>query len=517
MLYKYWHALISKRALDFLNDPVEILASLTTIQIAGLVVIYTILFYGFYKLRKLIVEEKLPAVTNPFYIKAIAIVTSIFIIFYCLRGGLQLIPINESECYFSERIEENHAAINPSWYLARNVQLAGRAGENIFKFFDDAVAQKEFEILMQSKPDTSIRLINTSKPNIVIFLLESYTADVIGSLGGDSDNSPNLDRIIRQDAFTFTQCYAAGFRTDQMMPSVFSGFPAQPNNSIIRHDDKIEKLPHLPLLFKQSGYHTSFYYAGEMEFANMKSYAIHAGFEKLIDKSFYKSEQLNSKWGAHDEFAFDKLLSDLNTSTPPFFASMLTISLHEPFEIPAHHKYAGNSETIKFKNAAYYTDSCIGAFFNKAKKQSWYDNTLIILVADHGHHLPRERNYYDPNTHRIPLIITGGALDTAYRGKLFTRTTAQNDLPALLLNQLNRDASAFVFSKNTLNKNTNAFAYLCYDDGYSWVNDSCAVNYSLLQNNEQSIAPNGTAQQKAIGIKDGKVFLQVLYKLFLEL
>lgn len=512
-LYKYWHQLLGMRALSFITDPIEVFASITTFQITGIAIVVVLLFIT---MRFLFLKTTglFPVATEKVLTRFSGFVIAVLLIVYCLRGGLQLIPINESSCYFSEKIEENHAAINPSWYLMRNIQLANRAGNNSYLFYTDTDANSKFNLLFKTQPDTTT-ILNTIKPNIVFLILESHTADVIGALGGDSDNSPQLDAIIAKDAFTFTQCYASGFRTDQMLPSVFSGFPAQPNNSIIRHNDKIQQLPHLPLLFKNAGYSTSFYYAGEMEFANMKSYLFSTGFDLLVDKSAYKPEQLNSKWGSHDQYAFDKLLTGLNVAKQPFFAGMLTITLHEPFEIPVKPKYAGNTEAIKFKNAAYYTDSCIGDFFAKAKKQSWYANTLFVIVADHGHHLPQERNYYDPYSHRIPLLFCGGALKQEYCGKRFNRITSQHDLPAILLGQLQQDASAFLFSKNTLNPHTNAFAYLCYDDGFSWVTDSCSLHYSLAQNKADEIKCKSSANEKN-NLGNGKAYLQILYQEFLK-
>ncbi len=512
-LYQYWHQLLGMRALAFLADPIEVIASVTAFQIAG-ILIMLVLFFLIMHYLFLIISGAFPVATEKLWVRFSGFIVSVMLIVYCLRGGLQLIPINESSCYFSEKIEENHAAINPAWYLMRNVQLSNRAGENPYLFYSESEAKAKFNSLLKTQPDTSSFLI-TDKPNILFLILESHTADVIAALGGDSDNSPQLDKIIANDAFTFTQCYASGFRTDQMLPSVFSGFPAQPNNSIIRHNDKIQQLPHLPKLFKAAGYNTAFYYAGEMEFANMKSYLFNAGFDALIDKSAYQPEQLNSKWGAYDQYAFNKLIAGLNAAPQPFFASMLTITLHEPFEIPAHSKYAGSTEAIKFKNAAYYTDSCIGVFIANAKKQSWYANTLIVMVADHGHHLPRERNFYDPYTHRIPLLFCGGALKPEFRGKRFNRITSQHDLPAIVLSQLNKNAAAFSFSKNTLNPHTNAFAYLCYDDGFGWFSDSCSLHYSLAQNKIDE-SKCSTESDLKTSFENGKVYLQMLYQQFLK-
>ncbi len=517
VIYKYWHTLLNKRALDFLYDPAEIFASLTTFQIVSLVIVYCILFIVFTWLFGKVAGKFDRDKNKSILRQSAGVLISFCLTFYFLRGGLQLIPINESSCYFSEKPEENHAAINPSWFIVRNLQLASRAGENPFLFYDDAIAEQKFTGMFQTSPDTGVNLFSIRNPNIVFLILESHTVDVIEALGGDSANSPQLDNIIRNDGFTFANCYASGFRTDQMLPSLFSGFPAQPSNSISRNDDKTGKLPHLPQLLKSKGYHTSFYYGGEMGFANMKSFLINSGVTKLTDQSAFSSDQLNSKWGAHDEYTLNYFLNDLNKMQQPFFASLLTLTLHEPFEIPANPKFEGNSENIKFKNAAFYADSCIGVFFERAKKQPWYANTIICLVADHGHQLPRQRPIFDPYIHKIPLIITGGSLKNEYRGKQHNRTMAQNDLPRIILEQLGYSADEFKFSKNTLNKNTQAFAYLCFDDGFTWVTDSCSVHYSRVDNKAQVVSGCNTANQSAINTENGKAFLQVLYQAFLDM
>ena len=87
-------------------------------------------------------------------------------------------------------------------------------------------------------------------------------------------------------------------------------------------------------ILRRSNYETGFYYGGETEFANMKSYLLAGQFSKLITKSDFKKEDLSSKWGAYDHVVFEKLLSDLPSFKQPFFVNLLTQSSHEPFEIP---------------------------------------------------------------------------------------------------------------------------------------------------------------------------------------
>ena len=107
-----------------------------------------------------------------------------------------------------------------------------------------------------------------------------------------------------------------------------------PNTTIIHSPGKAEKLPVLSRLFKEKGYYTPFFYGGEPEFANIKSYLLHSGFDPIIGKNDFAAKDMNSKWGAHDGVVMDRVFENLNNSTKPFFATWLTLSSHEPFETP---------------------------------------------------------------------------------------------------------------------------------------------------------------------------------------
>lgn len=508
VLYKYWQQIIGFRAIQFLSDPNEVMASVTfgqtILYLCFFCVAVVLALFLFFKLNK-----PLAVVKSLWYRYVIPFVLG-FITFYFIRGGFQVIPINESAAFFSDNTVYNHAAINPPWYFMRNIQLAQRAGNNPLKFFENDSNDMQYATLMHIKTD-STKIISQTKPNVLFIILESHTSDVVFGLQGDAGNSPCLDALIKNEALTFTNCYASGFRTDQMLPSLFSGFPAQNNNSIMRHSDKVEMLPHLPKMFSMLQYHTSFLYAGEMNFANMKSYLVQSGFKTLIDKNQFGKEQLNSKWGAHDGYAFDKLFEEINRQQKPFFTAMLTLSLHEPFDLPVNYKFGSADENQKFKSAAYYTDSCLGNFITASKKQAWYANTLIVIVADHGHRLPRNRSYYDAYTHRIPLLFTGGALDSALLGKKISHTVSQHDVPAFICSQFNLDNKLFKFSKDMLQNQSN-FAYLCYDDGLAWVTDSVQFHYNLAQQKVDY-------QTKPISNKilmEAKTYSQKVYTQFLE-
>src|SRR5699024_6969254 len=110
--------------------------------------------------------------------------------------------------------------------------------------------------------------------------------------------------------------------------AVMSGFPSQATESIIKNVNKLEKLPSIGRSFKQAGYSTSFFYGGESEFYNIKSYMLSHGIDRVIDRHSFPADQTDSKWGAFDHLTFQKQLDTLAQEKQPFFSVLLTLSNH---------------------------------------------------------------------------------------------------------------------------------------------------------------------------------------------
>jgi len=310
--------------------------------------------------------------------------------------------------------------------------------------------------------------------------------------------------------------YGSGSRTEQGLISILSGFPSQPNHSIITNPGKAEKLPSVNYDLEKLGYHSSFYYGGEIEFANMKSYLLNTHFKKIIDKHDFEDEQLNSKWGAHDEYVLTKQLIDLKTEKQPFFSIVLTLSTHEPFEVNIQTPFNGKEEQELFKKAAYYTDDCLFKYFNEAKKQPWYNNTLFILVADHGHRLPKNRNLNMPESRRITAMITGGALADNMRGKTINKICNQNDLPAILLSQLKLPTKKYEWSKNALDEFSKEFAYYSNENVFGWITPQQNIIYSLSENKVEELQAKTQSKVNDTLLTEAKAYLQTLNKRYLD-
>jgi len=281
---------------------------------------------------------------------------------------------------------------------------------------------------------------------------------------------------------------------------------------------KSEKLSSLNKILSSDGYSSSFFYGGEIGFANMKSYLAGSHFKTIVDEASFEKNQLSPKWGAHDQFVFEKQLQFLDNETEPFFSVILTLSSHEPFEVPMQTPFIGNDESDKFRKAVYYSDHSLGEYFSAAKKESWYNKTLFILVADHGHRLPRNNDLNRYESKRIPLLFYGNVLKENVRGTTISKTGNQHDIAATLLNQLKIDYSGFPRSKDLLNAGTKEFAYYTNDDVLGWVTPADKFIYIYSSKELQNTGgPSITSPLNDSIVLDAKAYLQTHYADFLKL
>jgi len=512
-MYGEWGTPLSARAFNYLLYPKEVLSFISVWSVLLLLGICSVFIYiGIKFYRKFVTNFSYLVENKKIKIIQIIILPGLLIIGY--RGGFQLAPINESSAYYSTLQINNHIATNNIWYLAHSFVEANN-DKNPYIYMDITNAKSiTADLFATSSAKTQIILKN-KKPNIVFIILESWTADIIKALGGENDVTPHFDEL-RKDGLLFTQMYSSGFRTEQGLVSILSGFPSQPNNSIITTPSKAEQLPSLNIGLGKQGYQSSFYYGGEVEFANMKSYLLNTHFEKIIDKNNFEKNQLNSKWGAHDEYVFMKQLDGLKNEKQPFFSIVLTLSTHEPFEVTMQTPFNGGEEQERFKKAAYYTDYCLYNYFNEARKQPWYKNTLFVLVADHGHRLPKNRNMDFPEGHRITALITGGALADNLRGKTFDKITNQNDIPAIILGALKLPHKNFVWSKDVFNESTKEFAYYSNENALGWISPKQNIVYSFKSKQVNELQPKIQKELNDTILTQAKAYLQTLYEQYLE-
>jgi len=465
--YKAWGYRLDTTPLKYLQTPGEAWASISHLPvfwfIVGFIVMYLVIykaFVSFFNYQQLALKSMGRKWMQLFLL---IIFTAAQII--PLRGGLQLAPINQSSVYYSTDNFSNLTAINVTWNFFHSLSLNLENKDNPFTYLNEETAKSEL-IMLYEESGTTKALIDSSitKPNVIVIVWESLTKKVIDANQHDITITPGFNQL-KKEGIYFSDVYASGDRTDKGIVAVLSGYPAQPITSIIKVPQKSANLPKLPLIFANQHYQTSFYYGGELEFANMKSYLLGSGFKNFTEKSDFDTKDQNSKWGAHDGVVKNKILADLKTTSSPFFTTWLTLSSHEPYETPVQPSIKGNDDVSQFTNSLHYTDAVVSDFVNECKKMPFWKNTILIIIADHGHRLPRsERKIED---FKIPMLWLGGAL--CKTGIEINNTCSQIDLAKTLLSQLKMNNNAFSWSKNIMSDQSKPWAYFSFNNGFGFV------------------------------------------------
>ncbi|MCD9017793.1 LTA synthase family protein [Parachryseolinea silvisoli] len=423
------------------------------------------------------------------------------LLFFPIRGSISVAPMNTGFVFFHKsKPYANHTAINVVW----NFLNSARKGSNVRypeNFVNSADAEARFAALYPAS-DSTRHLFKTPRPNIIFIIIESFTADVIEPLGGLPDIAPNLNKLCKE-GILFDNFYASGDRTDKGLVSILSAYPAQPQTSIIKFPAKTQRMPQLNLELKKLGYRSSFVYGGDVDFANFRSFLTTGGFEHITSANDFPAELDASKWGVHDHFMFAQALHELDTTRSPFFKVILTLSSHEPFDVPMEPFIKGQDEESLFLNSCHYTDKSIGNFIELCKKQPWWDNTIVIMTADHGHRSPGNKELKDKRRFKTPLLIVGGAV----RQDTVIHTLAgQTDIANTLLAQLDKPSPEFRFSKNILGNKVVPFAAYFFNDGFGFL---LPDKHMVYDNTGKQFLEQTNITEEDIML--GKAYQQVLY------
>lgn len=509
VLYGYWHFRLDVTPLFyFFSSPSAAMASAPTAAvILGPLLIVALTVGLTFLLWKVYAHPRLAAVPvvgrSRLYAAALHVVAAA-LLFVAIRGGVTVSTMNLSRAYFSNDRALNHLAINPQLSLLYSgTHQADFASQ--YRFLSEEEASAEFFRLTGATFAPTDSLLREPTPDIYIIIAESFSAHLMPSLGGEAV-AVELDAIAA-DGLLLTNFYASSFRTDRALPAILSGFPAQPNTSVMKYVEKAEKLPSLPAALRQRGYQSSYYYGGDANFTNMLAYLKNQGFTSVVSDADFPLSQRLSKWGAHDHVLFDRVIADVDRTPAdavPQFRVIQTSSSHEPFEVPFHKSFHPDDPERQLRaNAFAYTDSCIGHFVRHLKASPRWAHSLLIIVPDHYGAYP---DIADVRLrHHIPLIITGGALNAP--PQRIATVASQIDIAATLLAMLNINSSQFTFSHNIFDPDSPHFAFFTEPEYMGFVTDSSTIIYNLDANRLEVAIGDSSSQS----LTQAKAFLQTLY------
>lgn len=508
-LYGYWGYRIDSSVMIYLASPREAIASLSPADwlmgcIAAPLLLggFIALFWGVTAYLK---TPKCSLATRLWGTPLLLILGGLC--FLAIRGGAGVAVANISRVYFSADQRLNHAAINPLFSLLSTIGNE-RDMEPQYLFFEEQERAMRFEELRGDRPDTvaAAPLLRTPRPDVVLILLESFGRTFTDEQVDGEPVAPNLQRYKAQGIW-FENLFANSFRTDRGEVAILNGYPAQTRMSIMKYPNKSHSLPSIARSLGREGYVSSFLYGGDLNFTDQASYMYATGWQQLTWLKDLRFDAPQSKWGYADDVVGDYFTRELldriepdPATRPPQLMGWLTLSSHEPFEVP-YAKFAR-----KELNAVAFTDQVVGQMLDRWSQSPAWEHLLIILIADHGYLYPDHIAYNASERHRIPMLWVGGAIKEP---QVVESYASQSDLAATLLAQLGIAHDDYPFSRNILDPSTPKFGYWCFNDGFGVADQAGESLYDCTSN--RLLSP-GADSLHTVRLNYGKTLLQTTYK-----
>ena len=294
------------------------------------------------------------------------------------RGGTQRKPIKRVDAIKYAKSKNTPIVLNTPFCILKT--LNRKKDLKLLKYFTDQEADSLYSPLKQHK-----NFNHFDKKNIVVIILESFGDENISYSSPKTGNTPFLDSLISKSLY-FKNGFANGRVSIDAVPSVISGIPSIIGQPYISSNYAFNKVNSLPILLKKEGYHTSFFHGSFNGSQNFDQFSKIAGFQEYYGKNEYPDknpEHYDGKWGVFDEEFLQFFGQKLSVFKEPFFSSVFTISAHSPFIIPKKHKDKFKKGATLFQETVGYTDYSLKRFFDYAKTQKWYKNTLFVITSDH--------------------------------------------------------------------------------------------------------------------------------------
>ncbi len=462
-LYEFWGFKLDPTVFFYLDNPRNAVASVSLGYLFVRLLLWVVLSAVWALALSLPAKkwlsqrwEKRPA----WYVSLPVLLITGGLLFAGIRG-LRSMPNTPTRATFTNQAFLNHVALNPLFNLIYNLDKIN-SFEDEFRVFSSEQVAAELPKLFPTEGQTSIKLLNTERPNILLIVMESFGSPFIETLGGRKDVAPHISKLA-DEGVVFTRCYCGSYRTDRGIVCVLSGFPGQPTTSIIRHRRRAATLPGIPARLKPLGYETMAVYAGDITYFNMYDYFFSTGHDEVLGDTSFPDSVNTQEWGIPDGVIADWLYNDIADNKAktgkPWFTTWLTLSSHGPWDVP-YHRLADEE-----LNGFAYTDEVIGQLIAKLKQTAAWDNLLVVLVADHGFR-GKGLSAQDADFPFIPLIFCGGAVKAPMR---INTLCSQTDLAATLLGQMGIKHNEFKFSRDVLaDTYTYPFAYQTFNNGFNF-------------------------------------------------
>ncbi|MBP3466571.1 MAG: sulfatase-like hydrolase/transferase [Paludibacteraceae bacterium] len=413
-----------------------------------------------------------------YYVRnTIAMAVAVFFIVNGMRGGfgsfVRPITLSNANAFVNKPLEAS-IVLNTPFCMMRTI---GNKPYNDPKYFkSEEEADKIFRPVITPHPNGEFK-----RMNVVVFILESFSKEFVGELNKDLDGgnykgfTPFLDSLI-QHSLTFEYTFANGRKSIDAMPSVLSSIPRfyEPyflteysNNKVSGIAGELDK----------KGYYTAFFHGAPNGSMGFEAFAKVTGFKDYYGMTEYGNDSdYDGTWAIWDEEFFQFFANKMGTFKEPFMTALFSASSHHPFHVPEKYKDIYKEDGIHpLHKCIRYSDNALRKFFDNAKKQPWYNNTLFVITADHTNALTRKEYTNDAGNFKVPIIFYTPNGDL--KGRL-PEIAEQIDVMPTVLGYLNYDEPYLAFGHDLLDSTyTSRYAINHYDQTFQFFQDSLMYQF----------------------------------------
>ena len=463
--------------------------NLLALIILILIVLQTIFLWK--KIPNIIISKK----PYSYWMKSLFI--SSIILVFILRGGIQSKPLNWTNSCITPFRFTNQLVLNPIWSLGFSLVSSNK--ENFQEYFNsiDLSIDESNQIARKSVQINNGNFLNKNFPvlrktisknkknnyNVVIILMESFAGEYIGKLGNKQGITPYFDKL-SNEGILFTRMFSTGSRTNRGLSGTLLSFPAVPRLKSIMQDGSVnQKFSSLASILKRRGYETYYLFGGDMNYDNQYGFLSGQGYDNFISREHFGNDVFSTVWGVADEYLFDKSLEILKKQNKPTLMTILTISNHPTYAFPIPNNFEMIPKEIDNSirlNAFKYSDWALGKFMKECEKSGLYDNTIFVILGDHGFNskLHNQNISLNIGSYYIPCLII-----TPERKKAINnRIASQIDIIPSLLDLLGDTFVHNSWGKNLFNKNNSEDFAIFAPSGLNHIMGMITEKYYYIHN-----------------------------------
>ncbi|MFV0237343.1 MAG: LTA synthase family protein [Flavobacteriales bacterium] len=464
---------------DGMEEDIPRLLSAFAIDYWHIILLAIITLYGFWKLIPDFIPNKIKPLTVKNYVSQFGLFATLIGLSILIgRGGFQRAPLKRVDAVKYTKAQNATLVLNTPFCILKT-----------FYKKQDIKPKSYFKDHELSSLYTPVKSYKTDAPfkekNIVIIILESFGDEFLAIENSGKGYTPFLDSLITKSLY-FKNAFANGKRSIDAVPSVITSIPGLMDNSFISSTYSFNNTRGLPKILKEKGYHTSFFHGAFNGSQNFNEFAKISEFDHYYGKNEFPLKNLeddDNRWGIFDEPFFQFFNKKLSSFEQPFFSTFFSISSHTPFIIPEKHKNTFPKGTSEFHESIGYTDYALKRFFNVAKKEKWYKNTLFVITSDHTSSSKSKSDYYKNSIGNFSIPILFFDPSNQNLNGINYKNIQQIDIMPSILHYLNYDSTYVSFGQPFQDHKESLIAnYL--NDSYHFIIDSLYYNFDGNNFNE---------------------------------